>query len=212
MQTLSTGRRRNGERFRRSHQAGLTLIELMVVMAIMVLLASVTAPTMVAAHREARIRSAARLVLSGLSYARSRAVSSGTTTRFNVRQPRTTGPAPPTVWVSVLEQEPDSATTRFKEESTPSGRVRALPEGVALEVAKEASDQSAYTEPVGDEEEGVSYLTFWRNGQTVNALLTLTVDRSRRRYIRLEALTGRARLVDEENLTAEELELGNETQ
>lgn len=212
MQTLSTGRHSNGDRSGRRCSTGLTLIELMVVMVLMVLLAGVTAPSLVAAHREGRIRAATRQVLARLRYARSRAVTSGVTTRFNVKQPdnpgQQSGP-PPQTWISVLTTDSATGESKFEVETTPAGRPRSLPKGVSLDLNKEPTDQSTFSQPPFDEEEGVDYVTFWRNGQTVNALLVLTDDVSGQRIVRLHGVTGRAELVDEADLTDQERQWGN---
>jgi len=190
----------------------LTLIELMVVMVIMVLMTGVTAPSMVTAYREARIRSATRQVLARLNYGRSRAVTSRTTTRFNARRSEDTGKTPIAVWVTVQEEgDPDTASTApaepsFAEDSTPSGRLRELPAGVTLGLLKRESQESALSNVAPEQEtEGVDTVTFWRNGQTEDARLVLSDPKGKKRCVRLEALTGRTRLLTEEELADDAL-------
>jgi type II secretory pathway pseudopilin PulG len=191
----------------------LTLIELMVVMVIMVLMTAVTAPSMVVAYREARIRSATRQVVARLNYGRSRAVTSRTTTRFNARQSDETGRAPIVVWVTVQKEgDPNAASTTtaepsFEEDTTPSGRLRELPAGVTLTLLKKESQAPALPDvaPEEEEEESVDTVTFWRNGQTEDALLVLSDPEGKKRYVRLEALTGRTKLLAEEELADDTL-------
>lgn len=203
---MSTGRPASSDRQfrRRLGVSGLTLVELLVVMVIMVLLAGVTAPSMVVAHREARIRAAARQVLSRLHYARSRAVSSRTTTRFNVRGPEAGAAEPAVLWVSTQKDDQRTQEPTFETDTTPSGRARALPQGIRLEIVKKQNEQLPPTQATGDDEDLVT-LTFWRNGQTEDALLVLSDAQTQQRYVRLNALTGRPKLMDEEDLAKDEL-------
>ncbi len=190
----------------------MTLIELMVVMVIMVLMTAVATPSMVVAYREARIRSATRQVIARLNYGRSRAVTSRTTTRFNARQSDETGKVPVVVWVTVQKEGDPSAASMapavpsFEEDTTPSGRLRELPTGVTLTLLKKESQEPALPAVASEEEEeGVDTVTFWRNGQTEDALLVLSDPEAKKRYVRLEALTGRTKLLAEEELADDAL-------
>ena len=194
----------------RARTRGLTLIELLVVMVIMTLMAAAAVPSMVAAFREARIRSATRQVVSLLHYARSRAVTSRSVARFNLKQPEDELNPRPLAWVSVQEANEETGESEFVADTKPSGRLRQLPEGITLEVVKRESEEQTPAESEDPEtEEGVSFITFWRNGQTQDAVIQLVDEYKRRtqktRYIRLEAIMGRPKLISEKELAKDEL-------
>lgn len=189
-------------------------------MVIMTVMAALAAPSMVVSFREARIRSATRQVLSLLHYARSRAVASRTVARVNVRVPEG-GAETLTLWVSVQRESETDGELTFEEDTTPSGRLRELPGGILVEIAKpeaatETKEPLPFMTAAPEEEEGVTSLSFWRNGQTEDAIIQLTDNfegrTPKKRYIRLEALLGAPSLLTAEELAddalAQELELG----
>jgi len=184
---------------------GLTLIELLVVMAIMTVLAAVTAPSLAVAFREARLRSATRQLIALLTYTRSRAVVGGATTRANFVKPEQLEEADQqTVWVT-RETQSEAGEVVYAEDTSPSGRARYLPVGVLVEVTKSEAPASAVETPAAEEDETVATVSFRRNGQTEEALLRISGSAGQLRYVRLEALTGRARLLSDEELAGDEL-------
>lgn len=138
---------------------GLTLIELVVVMTILVLLAFIAAPSFVTVTKNAQVRTAAKQVVAILRYARAKALSLGrpALVAFD-REKGTVGVLLPSEIVEQRLSLPSSATSResqielseedwlklsgerletldpqgFEFDPSPMGRERNLPEGVEI--------------------------------------------------------------------------------
>jgi type II secretion system protein H len=168
MRTLPTGSKR-----------GFTLLELLVVMAIMVLLSGAVLATMAPALAEARLRSASAQLVSALRFARSHAVSRHVPTRLRLDIAARTSEVQ-------VQETADDGTQAWRTLTTQAGRRRALPEGVAIEAAQAATETEAAERTV----------TFTALGRGEDASLTITDSAGRGRTIRVDAVTGRCAMAE----------------
>jgi len=188
---------------------GFTLIELMVVMTILVMLAALTAPAFVRQYHEAKLRAAARDIVSLMQYARSQAVVEGTTYRLNVGGDR--------LWVSYYdtetEQDPnrrDATQPAFVPDESVLGASRALPEGIVIrelqlgdESLAQLSDEALETldsQRSQLNEEGTPYISFTPSGTTDGARILLENEYESRLVVTLDAITGRTQVLEEDEV------------
>lgn len=189
---------------------GFTLVELMVVLTILLLLAGLTAPSFVRQHYEAKLRAAARDLVALMQYARSQAVVEGTTYRLNID--RDGG----RVWITYYQDE--SAETagdepRYVQDESVLGASRRLPEGVTIrelqlgdEALAQLSDEAL--EEINAlqaqlNEEGTPFIAFGPRGTTDGARILLENDYGDRLAVSLDAITGRARVLAEDEIGEE---------
>lgn len=214
-------------------RAGFTLLELLVVLAILGLLIGLSWPSVHRLLSRARVKEAAKQVRTELGEARLRAIESGTpqvfrfqpgTAFFEVR-PKEEETAGPTVLKSALEQMSDDATdtepisgAEIVDEQTYE---KALPEGMRF------AGQEVARESEGDEEEdglvGLSSaemaekqnwsepIIFYPNGRTSNAKIRITDGQRYAVDIGLRGLTGTVRVGPTNRITSagEEAMLGD---
>ena len=199
-----------------SKRDGLTLLELLVVLAILGLLIGMSWPSVHRLLDRARVKEAAKHVRTELGEARLRAIESGTpqvfrfqpgTSFFEVR-PKEEETAGPTVLKSALEQlsdetvdtEPISGAEIVDE----SAYERYLPDGMLF------AGQEVAEEPAGaEDEEGLAALStaemaeqqnwsepivFYPNGRTSNARIRVTDGERYAVDVSLRGLTGTVRV------------------
>ncbi len=179
MRTLRTGSKRRG----------FTLLELLVVMAIMVLISGAVLASMMPALAEARLRSASAHLIAALRYARSYAVSKHVSARLRlVTDART---------VEVQTQDTDAnGTPIWRTLTTQAGRTRTLPDGVIFSSVQDASqaDATAASDPnlpAADTAANEATVTFTVLGQAQDTAFSLTDDKGHGRMIQVDGVTGR---------------------
>jgi type IV fimbrial biogenesis protein FimT len=156
---------------------GFTLVELMVVMVILVIVMSVAAPSFVQLHREASIRSASRIVLATLNYARNIAASRAVQTRvyFDTEEK--------TFWIESLQTD-EEGRAEFAPERTSLGQGNRLVRQIQLAVQTE-----------NDDDKGI-YVTFYPDGHADACRVDLKDDYGRQKSIAVETMTGRVGMVE----------------
>ncbi len=179
-------------RFLLRHRAGLTLIELVVVMTLLVLLAFIAAPSFVNTAKRAQVRTGAQQVLAVLRYARAKAVSLGRPVlvafdreqnTFRVLLPadvveeQTVATLPSTArgtieltdedwWQLAGERIETLDVNQFAEDPSPMGRERRLPDGVTLASLRDL-----------DTNEELNLLAFYPDGTASGVLIVLEGER-----------------------------------
>ncbi len=182
-------------RFLLRHRAGLTLIELVVVMTLLVLLAFIAAPSFVNTAKRAQVRTGAQQVLAVLRYARAKAVSLGRPVlvafdreqnTFRVLLPAdlieervavTSQPLPTAVtgtieltdedwWQLAGERIETLDVNQFAEDPSPMGRERRLPDGVTIASLRDL-----------DTNEELNLLAFYPDGTASGVLIVLEGER-----------------------------------
>lgn len=172
---------------------GLTLIELVVVMTILVLLAFIATPSFIAVTKNAQVRTAAKQVVAILRYARSKAPSLGrpALVSFN-RERRTVGVLLPsdvverrlTIGAQFAELNAQIELTdedllrlsgerlenldpqQFEFDPSPMGRERTLPEGVEIVSVRDL-----------DSGEELNLVSFYPDGTSSGAEIVLANDK-----------------------------------
>ncbi|MHB9132114.1 MAG: GspH/FimT family pseudopilin [Armatimonadota bacterium] len=160
---------------------GFSLIELMVVLAIMVIIGSAALVSMAPALAEARLRSGCRNTIAACHYARSYAVSHRTD-----------------AWVAFdITNNGLEVTSRRRDEenqdqmvtdTTTAGHFRRLPQGVKIIMVDKPNAPGS--EPT---------IQFDQTGRAEQAQITLEDERGRQRIITLDALTGRCTVENRRN-------------
>ncbi|MHB9023283.1 MAG: prepilin-type N-terminal cleavage/methylation domain-containing protein [Armatimonadota bacterium] len=170
---------------RRHARRGFTLIELMVVLAIMVVMSGMVAVSLAPAMADARMRNACSMVISMMGYARSYAAARQTETRVVIAETRDG------LEVRVREAN-EEGDEELAQVLTPSGRYRSLPDGISVE---------SVWKPSAEEEQ--LFCGFTPLGQTDEATITLVDKEGRRRLIHLDPITGRCKVeIDNEETMA----------
>lgn len=108
-----------------SRRRGFTVTELMVVMVIMTLLASLAVPSFVGSLREERLRTGGRIVVSLVQLARSRAIGEAVYTRVDFDRERNT------ITLSRLA-DPRATRAEWVEMNDTLGRPRTMPTGISI--------------------------------------------------------------------------------
>lgn len=154
---------------------GFTLIELMVVLVIIVIMSSIAVLSMQPALRDAKMRSACRMVASSLNYARSRAVATNNQIRVVFGQDQS---------VELQESEKDdSGNQQWDLVTTSAGGRYYLPE--SIEVSRVSKS---------DNVEDENWLEFSGMGQAEDARIEMTDDKDLKKYIDVDSITGRCRI------------------
>jgi len=164
------------------NRAGFTLLELLIVLVIMMMMTGIVAVSLRPALEEARLRSAARMVIASLRYTRSYAISHHTkaATVVALDTPGLSVQA----WNNELESEED-----WHEITTPAGRFHSLPTGTEI----------VYVSGTGAEQDkGEATVTFSPLGNTDSVSLVLQDSGGRERTIQVDGVTGRCSLADED--------------
>lgn len=172
---------------------GLTLIELIVVMTILVLLAFIATPSFISVAKNAQVRTAARQVVAVLRYARSKAPSLGrpALVSFN-RERRTVGVllpsdiverrltggeqfAEPNAQIELTDEDllrlsgerlENLDPGEFEFDPSPMGRERTLPEGVEIVSIRDLNS--------GEE---LNFIAFYPDGTSSGAEIVLANDK-----------------------------------
>jgi len=158
-------------------KGGFTLVELLVVLVIMVVISGVVTVAMGPSLRDARMRSACRMVASSLNYARSYAATSGKPARVlfyeNGRRLRVEVP-----------DDTSEGGRNMRELTTSAGRRRNLPEDVVVNrIVKVGSSQ------------GTDYIEFDKLGQAEAAVIEIIdTGGGNKMYAVVDSITGRSRV------------------
>lgn len=167
---------------------GYTLMELMVTLAIIVIMSAAIMPPIQRTLRDAKMRSACRIVASTLNYARSNAVTMQVTTRVVFDQGLSVEvdvPATPaTPDQGPVADRSAGGAQEWRALATPAGIRRNLPEGVVMTQVLKSSG-------VNDED----WLEFTKLGQADQALIVLTDQTGQNRYVGVDPITGRCRIM-----------------
>ena len=193
-------------------RAGFTLLELLVVLAIMVVMSAVVLTAIGPALAEARVRAGARLIVAQLRYARSLAITSRTETAVSYDSTRG--------GLSVLTQSADAdGNISWQSDTTQAGRFRTLPDEVTVADITLTDPASEVTGPVTvnpftslptvnpftsaptgnaapDASANRQLITFTALGQGEDARITLKDAQGHQRILQVDALTGRCDFVD----------------
>ncbi len=199
-----------------SARGGLTLLELLIVLAILGLLVGMSWPSMRRLLSRSRVKEAAKHVRTELGAARLRAIESGTPQVFRFRpgtgffevrpkEEETTGPA---VLKSALEQMSDESVDT--EPLTGAEIVNTvayekyLPEGLLFagqEVAKEPAEMAVEEGLIGlstaemtEQQNWSEPIVFYPNGRTSNARIRVTDGQRYTIDVSLRGLTGAVRV------------------
>ncbi len=183
-----------------SRHRGFTLIELMVVLAIMVIVSAVAVISVQPILADARMRSGCRMVASIINYARSHAVTTNSVARVVVVDGKS---IEIDVYADSMLQGASSSTAggvsqgsstsaggtenRALTPLTTSSSHCVLPDGVTVtQISKPGG--------IGDE----NWLEFSGLGQAQQAVIELATDRGQKRYVAVDQITGRCRVRTEE--------------
>lgn len=218
-------RLRRGTFCAHSSSRGMTLVELLVVLALLVVIGSIVVPVFTGSFSSVRLRRAGDQVLSRWSQARAMAIERGETYQFTFTPESGTYQVGP--WMPLVEQTPGSersaatgssaatSTATVSETSStaatenPAGHNVTLPDTIrfqsgqiAVEDALTAERQVASMQVQGD---SVSTpILFFPDGTTSQASVVLANDRNQFIRLTLRGLTGVGRATD--ILSQEELQ------
>jgi prepilin-type N-terminal cleavage/methylation domain-containing protein len=169
---------------------GFTLIELMVVLAIMVIVSGIAVISMQPILSDARMRSGCRMVASMLNYARSHAVTTNSPARVLFVEGKSIEIDVYSDSSSKSQATSSSASGTGERELTPlttSSSHCVLPDGVTItRISKPGG--------IGDE----NWLEFGGLGQAEQAVIELTTDHGQKRFVAVDQITGRCRIRNEE--------------
>jgi len=159
---------------------GLTLIELMAVMFMMVILTATVLPSFVRARRDAQLRSSTRRLVAALNFARSLAVAERRPTRLAIDTARG-------IFSVAIQRQQESGEPQFVPEMSSLGRPQALPEGIQISLICSATSSSS---PSAD----TDVVSFYEDGRADECVIQLRDRFGGERTIVVEPLTGRPRL------------------
>lgn len=152
---------------------GFTLIELMVVLAILVIISGVAVISIGPALRDAKVRSACRIVASTINYARSRAVTTNSAVRVVFDSAS----------VGVCVPVEDSSVNEWRMLTTSAGKRHSLPEGVEIAgVAKTASVENG------------EWIEFSGSGEADGASIEVSDAAGTSKFVIVDSITGRCRV------------------
>jgi len=163
------------------NRGGFTLLELLVVLVIM-MMTGIVAVSLCPALEEARLCSAARMVIASLRYARSYAIS------HHTRAATVVDLDPPGLLMQARENELEGEED-WHEITTPAGRFRSLPAGIDIVYVSETG---------AEQDKGEATVTFSPLGNSDSASFVLQDPGGRERTIQVDGVTGRCSLADED--------------
>ena len=187
---------------RRSTRRGYTLLELLIVVAVMLVVASLTLPALNRPFAKSKLRDAAKQLRVALSRARLEAIRAGTPQQFRY-QPgsgvyeiaaRSTSEGSGFIPVPLEGIGEESSTA---EDSTcPAAARYELPEGVRFfdPLAPEAPPDEPDSVPSETDESWSAPIVFYPNGRTFNARLRLYGEYDYYVDVTLRGLTGASRI------------------
>jgi prepilin-type N-terminal cleavage/methylation domain-containing protein len=215
MRVVDTSRRANC----RNQHSGMTLVELLVVLALLVVIGSIVVPVFTGSFASVRLRRAGDQVLTRWSQARARAIETGEAYQF--RFTPETGAYRVEPWMAVMEvgvgasRAAPSATAASTNDAASltnddsAVQSRSLPEKItfhggelAVEDALSRERQVASMKSAGDELS--TPILFFPDGTTSEASVVLANDRNQFVRLTLRGLTGVGRAT--EILSREELQ------
>lgn len=158
---------------------GFTLIELMVVLAILAIMSSVVTVSMAPALKDARMRSGCRMVASSLNYARNYAAAHNTSTRIVFDGERN-------VEIQVY-RDVDTDEDEWTVLRTTAGKKYTLPEGVQVTEILKADNKT-------DE----NWIEFTGTGLADPARVEISNSDELRKYITIDQITGRSSIRSEQ--------------
>lgn len=160
-------------------ETGFTMVELLVVLAMMAIISGMMILSLGPALRDARLRTGCRTIMAALKYARSHAVTERTDTRVIFAND---GKG---VHVEEITAD-DRGEDAIRPVTAPAGRFRRLPNNITVLVVRK---------PGGDE----NWIRFTELGQTENALIRIGDDYGRTRTVAVDAVTGRCEVLQAED-------------
>lgn len=183
--------------------AGFTLVEVLVVVALIGILAGVMVPEMRGSFEEARLRTTTRKLIQTIAYARSQAITQGAPHRFRV------DPAAHQFWIE-KQTRPTPTTVSSERVETFGSLVSTYPEGIRIELApsqaaaapqQSSSDPFAARQPAGQasrtraSQNPKNTVTFDITGQTQPTDVIIEDTAGFMRLLQINGLTGRVRLI-----------------
>ena len=182
---MRRGRRRPG---------GFTLTELIVVMVIMVIAASVIMPTFMRQLEYARLSSAARRLLSCARYARSQAVIRNVPYRLNIDEEGRR------YWITCYDADrAELGEEPFRTDTSTLGLVEELPEDVTFEQVVIGDERREGEESAAEQvnPDGSIFVEYRPDGTSDGMQVLLKNAEDERLAIRADAVTGRAEIAEE---------------
>lgn len=185
---------------------GVTLVELMVALVIMVLLSSLVMVAIGPALADARLRTGVRVVLAQLQYARSYAVTKHTETAVLFdKQSRGTSVVTHTLNTDSTDGTTSTTSTdstdNWQTVATQEGAFRALPAGMVITDITRAATAAAGDTPdtaTATNNDETERVTFTALGQGEDVSITLQDAQGKQRIIVVDAMTGRCEVTSEQ--------------
>jgi len=151
------------------NKGGFSLLELLVVLAIMGLMSALVMPYLAGTLGHANLKTSAKTVAASLRYARSRAVSEQL------------------AYVALFDSETRSLRIFSETEKAKQAKACHLPEGIYFEKAKSAK---------GVTQSGLFRMMFYPTGASSGGEIILADDRGRQYAVRVHFITGMVELSD----------------
>lgn len=165
----------------RSSLRAFTLIELMLVAAIMVMMAGTMAPRVSRSYRSLELRGSVQELVATMRMAAETAIRSRAETRLVFEQ------GGDSFWLEVDDlSSPSEKMTRMRERAL--GEKRALPDGMTIQL-EDRNGQSP--------KELVRYLSFFPDGSRTPGLIEVADRRDRKRWIRVGQTLGTIQVLKE---------------
>jgi len=181
---------------------GRTLLEVMLVLALLVLLAAAAAPRLIGSRRETALRAATRALLAACEHAHNEAVLRARHERVDMDL------SAGKYWLTYFD--PDQG--EYVPDNTSMGQERTIPQTVSFQTvvvgvgaggpeAQQRREESARRASALARRE-ITFVTFTPQGGADWAAIVLEGEDGAKRTIEVQPLTGRARLVAEEDVPA----------
>ncbi len=190
-----------------NNRRGFTMIELLVVLAILLIMGGIVALAIPPALCEARLRASTLAVIAQLQFARSYAVANQTEAAVEF-DGQDNGSA-------VVMDAPDrDGNSVWQAVTTPAGRYRSFPDGIAINSVSVNNTgdtpSGLVVAPVNSKPESnktysradAQYVTFSALGQAEAATIVLQDAQGAQRTLQVDALTGRCDVVDKNGVVS----------